>query len=174
MGLNLPEPVEAVFRAFHTCEFATLAKDGAPIVWPTAPLYLPDRGQFLITTCIALPQKAFNIRRTPRVSLLFSNPTASGLDHPPAVLVQGDATISDEIVTWSDDLAVYWPRLHRLQPIGKLYSANVVTRWLMDWYFMRLLIYITPRAIRWWPDGDFSQAPRTVEMASTKEASDVE
>ena len=79
MSLSLPPDVEAVVREFRTCEFATLAKDGTPIVWPTALLYRPKTGQFLVTTSIGLPQKAFNARRNPRVSLLFSNPTASGL-----------------------------------------------------------------------------------------------
>lgn len=167
MRLDLPAPVGAVFRAFRTCEFATLTRDGTPIVWPAVALYLPERGQFLITTSIALPQKAFNIRRNPRVSLLFSNPTGSGLDdQPPAVLVQGDATVTDDIVTWNEDLAIYWPRLYRLQPVGKWYAANAVTRWLMDWYFMRLLIYITPRSIRWWPHGDYRQAPQKVEVTA--------
>lgn len=169
MHLNLPAPVDEVFRAYHTCEFATQAKDGTPIVWPTSALYLPERGQFLITTTIALPQKAFNIRRNPHVSLLFSNPTGSGLGSGAVVLVQGDARVTDDIVTWNEDLAVYWPRLYRLQPVGKWYSANAVTRWFMDWYFMRLLIYITPRSIRWWPDGDCTQMPQTVEVTADVE-----
>jgi hypothetical protein len=160
MPLNLPAPVEAVFEGFRTCEFATLAKDGTPIVWPTSPLYIPERGQFLITTSIGLPHKAFNIRRNPHVSLLYSNPTASGLVDPPVVLVQGDASVTDDIVTWNEDLGRAWQRLYRLQPIGKLYSSNPALRWFMDWYFMRLLIYITPRTIRWWPQGEFSRAPQ--------------
>jgi hypothetical protein len=31
---------------------------------------------------VCLPHKAFNVRRNPRVSLLFSNPAASGLTVP--------------------------------------------------------------------------------------------
>jgi hypothetical protein len=166
MGLNLPEQVVEVLTRFHTCELATLAKDGTPIVWPTGALYLPDRGQILVTTSIGLPQKAFNIHRDSRVSLLFSNPTGCGLDHPPAVLVQGDARVSGDIVTWNDDLAASWQHWYRLQPFGKRYTANRLTRWFMDWYFMRLLIYVTPRSIRWWPDGDVAQAPQVVEVAS--------
>jgi hypothetical protein len=162
--LDVSEPVEAVFQEFRTCEFATLAKDGTPIVWPAVAHYLPDRGQFLITTSIGLPQKAFNIRRNSRVSLFFSNPTGSGLDLPPAVLVQGDATVSDDVAVWNEDLAIYWPRLYRFQPFGKRYTANALTRRLMDWYFMRLLIYVTPRSIRWWRDGDMRQEPNTAGM----------
>ena len=46
-----------------------------------------------------MPQKAFNIRRNPKVSMLFSEPTGSGIDVPGAVLVQGDATAYDRIPT---------------------------------------------------------------------------
>lgn len=59
-------------------------------------------------------------------------------------------------------------RYVRLQPFGKRYSANALTRWFMDWYFMRLLIYITPRSIRWWPEGDFSRSPQTVEVGGVE------
>ena len=53
----------------------------------------------MITASISLSQKVFNVRRNPRVSLLFSNPTASGLENPPAVLVQADAEARDEMMT---------------------------------------------------------------------------
>ena len=47
-----------------------------------------------------MPQKAFNIRRNPKVSMLFSEPTASGIPHPVGVvLIVGDATAEDQIVT---------------------------------------------------------------------------
>ncbi len=39
----------------------------------------PETGKFLLTTSVALPVKAFNIRRDPHVALLFSDPTGSGL-----------------------------------------------------------------------------------------------
>ena len=87
---GLPSEVEDVFEEFRTCELSTLARDGTPITWPTLPFWRSGEKRFMITTSIALSQKAFNVRRNPHVSLLFSNPTASGLDNPPAVLVQGD------------------------------------------------------------------------------------
>jgi hypothetical protein len=78
---------------------STLARDGTPITWPTLPFWYSDEKRFTVTASIALAQKAFNVRRNPRVSLLFSNPTASGVENPPAVLVQGDAEAPDEIET---------------------------------------------------------------------------
>jgi hypothetical protein len=77
-----------------------------------------------------------------------------------------DARVSGDIVTWNDDLAASWQRVYQLQPFGKRYTANRLTRWLVDWYFMRLLIYVTPRSIRWWPDGDEAQAPQVAEVAA--------
>src|SRR5512146_1977146 len=99
VALAIPAEVEAVFHAFRTCEFSTLAKDGTPITWPTLPFWDAAKQRFIVTTSIGFPQKAYNVRRDGRVSLLFSEPKASGLERPPAVLVQGDATAPDEIVT---------------------------------------------------------------------------
>lgn len=95
---QIPAEVAAVFTEFRSAEGSTLAKDGTPIAWPMAVLYQPERGHFVTTTSIGLPQKAYNVRRDGRVSLLYSNGTASGLTKPPAVLVQGDATARDDVV----------------------------------------------------------------------------
>ncbi len=163
--IDLPAEVEAVFREFRTCEFSTLAKNGTPITWPTLPFWDPANGRFVITTSVGLPQKAFNVRRNPRVGLLFSNPTASGLTRPPAVLVQGDATAPDEVTTSIAGFEEGLEMVFRRQPSGGLYSSNFLTRYLFDWYYMRLMIYVTPRRLRWWAEGDFSQTPREIEVA---------
>src|SRR5437870_5678274 len=96
--LVVPPEVEAVFRQVRTCEFTTLAKDNTPITWPTVALYQPTRARFVITASIGLPHTAYNLRRTPRIAMLYSDPTGSGLAAPPTVLVQGDAVCPDEIV----------------------------------------------------------------------------
>ena len=158
-GEGLPPEVEEVFREFRTCEFSTLARDGTPITWPLVTLWRPEERQFVLTTSIGMPQKAFNIRRDPRVSLLFSDPTASGLRRPPAVLVQGEAEAPDEIHTSPNHLRDYWTRIFKIQPAGKIYGANRPMRYLMDFYYMRLYIYVRPRRILFWPEGDFTRAP---------------
>jgi len=158
---NLPCDVEAVFYQFPHCEFATLGKDGIPIAWPTCPLYLPETGRFLITASIGWPQKAFNVRRNPHVSLLFSDPSGSKLSHPPAVLVQGDANIPHEVVTWNDDLERVWSLLYQRRPA----EGSAIIPSSMDWFYMRLLIYITPRRIRWWPDGNFERIAQEIEVS---------
>lgn len=160
---SLPPEVEEVFREFRTCEFSTLGRNGTPITWPLVALWQPEEGRFVLTTSIGLPQKAFNIRRDPRVSLLFSDPTASGLDNPPAVLVQGEGEAPDRIETSPNHLREYWERLYEIQPAGKMYGANRLTRYLMDFYYMRLYVSVRPRRILFWPNADFSQAPLEAE-----------
>ena len=161
---ELPSEVEDVFEEFRTCEMSTLARDGTPITWPTLPFWYSDEKRFTVTASIALAQKAFNVRRNPRVSLLFSNPTASGLENPPAVLVQGDAEAPDEIETsvagFEEELRKVYPR----QPASRAYGNDPFTRYFMDWYFMRLMIYVTPRRILWWPGSDFWREPFELRM----------
>lgn len=161
----LPREVEEVLGRFRTCEFSTLARSGAPIAWPVAALWRPEEGRFVLTTSVGLAQKALNVRRDPRVSLLFSDPTASGLDDPPAVLVQGDAQAPDEVKTGPKGFEDYWKRLFERQPAGSMYGANQLTRYLFDWYYMRLYVFVRPRRVLWWPKGDFGKPPERLEVA---------
>ena len=161
----LPE-VLATLREFRTCEFTTLSKNGTPVTWPVAARYLPEHGHFVLTTSIGLPQKAYNIRRNSRVALLFSDPTASGLHEPATVLVQADAEAPDHVVTDMEGLEDYWrENLFSRQPAGKFYSTNPLTRYLMDWYYMRIVIVARPHRIMWWPKGDMRAVPSVLEAS---------
>ena len=131
-----------VLDAHFTCEFATLGRDGTPLTWPTAVLAQPD-GTLLVTTSIAFPHKALNVRRDGRVALLFSDPTGSGLTDAPQVFVSGHASCADEIVTSTTGLEEYWGRLFKRQPSSKLYVKIPINK-LMDWYYFRLLITVEP------------------------------
>ncbi len=163
---NLPAELEAVFREFRTCELTTLAKDGAPVTWPIEPFYQPERGRFLISASIGMAQKVFNVRRNRRVSLLFSNSTGSGLVDPPAVLIQADAEAPDEIITdFKGELGEAGLVALRRQPAAEMYSSNPLMRYLFDWYYMRLIIYVTPRRILWWEHADFTQPAHELEVS---------
>jgi hypothetical protein len=136
----------ATIDAYRTCEFATIGKDGTATAWPTSGLTRSD-GTFLLTTSIAYPQKAYNVRRDARVALLFSDPTASGLDRPEQILVRGTATCPDEVHVDPDgDLADFWARLFERQPTCRKYLDWPATT-LTDFYFMRLIIRVTPDEI---------------------------
>ena len=146
MGTTMNENLKAVVSAYRTCEFLTVSRDGTPIAWPTISIRQPD-GTFLISTSIGLPQKAFNVRRNPAVALLFSDPTGSGLMGAPAVLVQGTASCPDEIVTSVLRARELWLRIFDRQPSSRTNHGNAIIRRLMDFYYMRLLITITPAAV---------------------------
>jgi Pyridoxamine 5'-phosphate oxidase len=158
-----------VIDGYFTCEFTTLSRTGSPQTWPLAARLLPD-GRFLLSTSIGLPQKAFNIRRNPRVSLLFSNPTGSGVAKPGAVLVQGDATAEDRIVTdltADPELAAYVETICARQPASAFMSSRLGRR--MFWaYYMRILIYVTPRRALHWPDLDFTRTPVELDLGQVR------
>ena len=168
----LPEQVLEVFRNFMTAETTTIGKNGYPVSWPVLPLFCPRPFQFVVLTSIGLLQKAVNVRRDGRVSLLFSEPAGSDLAHPPAVLVQGQAEAPDDLLipmskldpAVAEAVREQGLRIVRKQPGMRMYLANSISRWLMDWYFMRQAIYIHPDRITWWPEADFSRTPETLEV----------
>ena len=159
---DIPQELEDVFTEFRTCEMTTISRKGTPATWPILTLREPGTGRFVITTSIGLAQKAFNVRRNSKISLLYSDPTGSGLDDPPAVLIQGDAEAPDEITAGFGEYNEQIKTIAERQPDGSLFSGNPVTRYLFDWYYMRLFIYMIPRRILWWDHGDFSKTPHEV------------
>ena len=153
-AIQIPAELLSALRAYRTAEFATVGRSGVPIAWPTAVLASDDGSSVLLGTAIGFPQKAFNVRRNPRVALLFSDSTGSGAPALPEVLVQGTAHCTDEVVTSPVGYERYWSRLWELQPVGRIYDTNPVTRWLMGWYFMRLMITVTPSRVSTRPPVD--------------------
>lgn len=162
---QLPPRVLAALHAYRTCEMATVARDGTPTATPVTPVILPNEDRLVITTSIGLPNKAFAVRRDGRVSLLFSDPTASEVASPPLVLIQGDAVCPDRVETWTPELARLWQTLAARQPPTAMFRANALTRWFFDWYYMRLLISVTPRRVRWWERGALADAPCELEVS---------
>jgi hypothetical protein len=158
-----------IIDKYFTCEFTTKSRDGFPQTWPVSPRLLED-GRFLLTTSIGLPQKAFNIRRNPSVSMLFSEPTGSGVTEPGAVLIQGEATAEDRIVSdvaSEPDLAALAQTLFARQPAGALWSTRIGRR--LWWsYYMRILIYVTPRRALFWPTRDFTVQPQELDLSEVR------
>jgi hypothetical protein len=159
-----------IIRDYRTCEFTTLFRDGSPQTWPVSARLLSD-GQFLLCTSIGLPQKALNIRRNPKVSLLYSEPTGSGVIGPGAVLIQGDATAEDSVVTdmlATPDLAALNETVMARQPSSKLMSSWLGRRLFFP-YYMRILIYVTPRRALYWPARDFAQSPAELNLKELRD-----
>src|ERR671923_809064 len=93
--LTLPAQLEQAGERFRTCELVTVDAAGRPIVWPVTPYYRAGEGCIDVTTGLGYPKKADDAARNPRVALLFSDPTGSGIDQPCTVLVQGTACVDD-------------------------------------------------------------------------------
>ncbi|MET7456848.1 pyridoxamine 5'-phosphate oxidase family protein [Streptomyces sp. NPDC005574] len=135
----------AVLDAYRTCEFVTLGRDGTPVVWPTAVRRRSD-GTLLLTTSLAFAQKALNVRRDGRVALLFSDPTGSAFGQAPQIFVGGRAECPDDVMTGPQGAEDYWRTLFERQPRSRSYLAPGVRR-LMDWYYLRLIITVTPEQV---------------------------
>ena len=128
------------------------------MTWPVLPSFEPVTGRIAVVTSIGLPQKALNLRRDPRVSLLYSDGTGSGIADAATVQISGTATVGDGIVMRLKDIsdplisAAFYEDaidLLRRQPAVGIYTRNRLARYLMDWYFMRLLIIVQPETVRW-------------------------
>lgn len=164
MAANAAKALEIV-RAYRTCELTTLSRDGSPQTWPVFALLLPD-GRFLVGTSIGLPQKALNVRRNPKVSMLFSDATGSGVSQPGAVLIQGDAVSEDRIisdVTTEPDLVTLNEMLLARQPAGKFFISRLGRR-LFPFYCLRILIHVTPRRALLWPTPDMVGDPEPIDL----------
>jgi hypothetical protein len=164
-SLDIPDEVRSVLREYYTCEVTTVNRQGQPITWPSLPYYDEAAGQILLTISIAFPVKAFNVRRRPQISLLYSDPTGSGLEPAPAVLIQGDATVSELLDFTSPQVRGLFRVTSRRQPDMRRFTANRFVRKLFAWYlFQRLVITVQPRRILIWPRRDFSVKPTEIEV----------
>jgi len=142
-----PARLHALLSAYRTCEFATVTRAGVPATWPAVCLVAPDASSIVLTTSIGFPLKAFNVRRNPRVALLFSDPTGAGSGELPQVLVQGTAACPDEIRTSPRGMEEYWSQLASRQPSSRMYSAVPLLHPVFDFYYMRLVITVTPESV---------------------------
>ena len=157
-ALQLPEEVAVVLRSYYTCEVTTVNGKGQPMTWPALAYYDEAAGEIFFSVSIAFPVKAQNARKRPQVSLLYSNPTGSGLDHPPAVLVQGDATVT-EILKMTRTLGAEQARAPRQPDSGRFQASNLHAG--CPWYlFKRIGITVRPQPphrlaqSRFQPDAD--------------------
>ena len=158
MTATLPPEVQRVFDKFVTTEFTTIDRHGRPITWPVTPYYRPGDPCIDVTTGLGYPKKAKDARANPKVALLFSDPTGSGLEHAPQILVQGIADVDDR------DLDANRERYSResvekLPDMRKLLPPEPV-RGLFNWYFTRIYVHVRPERVYVWEDGDSAKEPQ--------------
>lgn len=159
---TLPDEALETVTRFRLAELTTFGKDNTPITVAIAPMWQRENRTMIATTTIGIPQKAYNIRRNPKVALLYSDPTGSGLHNPSTVLIQGDATVS-ELTVWDDEIAEWWRHLWRIQPDNNI-GEDKITRRYLDWYYLRLKIIVTPCRVLWWRGGDMTCPPKELTL----------
>src|SRR5437764_3178514 len=155
---SLPKEIQAVFDRFVTTEFTTIDRVGQPITWPLTPYYRPGDPCIDVTTGLGDPKKANDAGANPKVGMLFSDPTGSGLDEPPMVLVQGIAEVDDEDL---DANRMRYERevLEKL-PATKEISPPGFLKRFFSWYYTRIYLHVRPERIYSWPGCDVSREPQ--------------
>jgi hypothetical protein len=158
---SLPEDIQRVFARFITTEYTTIDAADHPITWPVTPYYREGAGAIDVTTGLGYPKKALDARANPRVSLLFSDPTGSGLEDAAMVLVQGIAKVDD------DDLDANRKRyeresLEKLPATKEMSPPDFLKRFFL-WYYTRLYVYVRPERVYVWPGGDISVEPQLMD-----------
>jgi len=176
MTSSLPHEVRDVFERFVTTEYTTVGARRQPITWPVTPYYRQGGACIDVTTGLGYPKKADDAKRHPSVSLLFSDPTGSGIETGIQVLVQGTADVDER------DLAANRERYFREAlvklPATRRMHPPAPVRALFDWYYTRIYVYVRPERVFVWPDCDFSKDPALygthVEEARTHHSAEPE
>ena len=147
-----------MFERFITTELTTVDRSGQPITWPVTPYYTRSGPCVDVTTGLGYPKKANDARANPLVSLLFSDPTGSGLRDAQMVLVQGLAEVDDSDLEanrarYARESAVKLPAISKMMPPERLQR-------FLSWYFTRIYIHVRPERVYLWPGGDVAAEPR--------------
>jgi hypothetical protein len=154
---SLPPEVQQAFDRFITCELTTVDARKQPITWPVTPSYEPGALTIDVTTGLGYPKKADDARRHPSVSLLFSDPTGSGVDSEIRVLVQGTAEIDDADL--KANAARYTSEIGAKLPATKKMSPPAPLRPMFNFYYARIYIKVRPERVFVWPEGDVTREP---------------
>jgi hypothetical protein len=158
MTTTLPSEVQRVFDRFITTEYTTIDAAGQPITWPVTPYYRPGAGAIDLTTGLGYPKKADDAARNRHVSLLFSDPTGSGLEEPCAVLVQGTAEV-DDVDLVSNRERYLRESVEKLPATKSMHPPKAIMGWF-DWYYARIYVYVRPERVFVWERGDFTREPQ--------------
>jgi hypothetical protein len=161
MTATLPDRLLEVFERSVTTEYVTIDRRGQPIVWPVTPYFTRGGSTIDVTTGLGYPKKADDAAANAHVGLLFSDPTGSGLDDPPMVLVQGTATVDDTDLDanrerYFRESVVKLPATRGMHPPARL-------RGLLDWYYTRIYVRVRPERVYAWPQGDPEREPELLD-----------
>jgi hypothetical protein len=157
MTSTLPQEARDAFERFITCEFTTVDSRKQPITWPVTPYYEQGGPTIDVTTGLGYPKKADDARAHPSVSLLFSDPTGSGIDSGIKVLVQGTAIVDDEDLEANAD-RYYRESIVKLPSTKKMHPPKPMRR-MLNWYYARLYVKVRPERVFIWSGGSLAEEP---------------
>ena len=150
--IQVPHWVRESFDNYLICEFTTISHD-KPVTFPLLPFYLPDSGNFVVTSSILFSKKIENLKKNPKVSMLFSNPEGSNVGKH-AILVQGLSTYEDS------DLDHGWERYLPYWRKKEPYIDGLLAdREKFGWFWKRIVVKVEPRRILAWKNADISRPP---------------
>jgi Pyridoxamine 5'-phosphate oxidase len=158
MTASLPDEIKRVFETFITSEYTTVDRRGQPICWPCTPYYERGGPCIDISTGLGYPKKAKDARLNPKVAMLFSDPTGSGMENAPQVLVQGTAEVDDADLDanrerYLREAAVKLPAMAKMMP-PKAFQR------FFDWYYTRIYVHVRPERVYVWAGGDATTEPQ--------------
>jgi hypothetical protein len=158
---TLPEEVQQVFSRFVTTELTTVDSGGQPTTWPVIPFYSPGAPCIDVTTGLGYPKKARDAAANPKVSMLFSDPTGSGMPHAPMVLVQGTAEVDERDLDANRDR--YARELAEKLPNAGGGDPPAFVKSMMRWYYKRIYLHVRPERVYVWPDCDPTSEPQLLD-----------
>jgi hypothetical protein len=158
MTSSLPPEAQEAFDRFITCEFTTVGARQQPITWPVTPYYELGAPTIDVTTGLGYPKKADDAKRHPSVSLLFSDPTGSGVEGAAQVLVQGTAEVDD--TNLAENRERYFRESAVKLPATKSMHPPKPLRALIGWYYTRIYVKVRPERVFIWPQGDPTAEPQ--------------
>ncbi len=154
--IQVPSWTKEVFERYLICEFTTIS-NGKPVTFPLLYFYEPATGVFTVTSSILFSRKIEHMKKNSKVSLLFSNPTGSGIGKH-AVLVQGIAKCEDSDLDhgWEKFLP-YW---RKKEPYIDGFLAE---REKFGWFWKRIVVQVEPRKIMAWKNADLGKTREVFE-----------
>jgi hypothetical protein len=157
MTATLTASVRECFERFITTEYTTIDSRQQPITWPVTPYYSPGAGCIDLTTGLGYPKKADDAAANPKVALLFSDPTGSGIEGADQVLVQGTAEVDERDLEANRER--YWRESWEKLPATRDAHPPRVMRGLFGWYYTRIYVKVRPERVLVWPGGDPTAEP---------------
>ena len=152
-----PEEVLPAFDRFLSCSWSTVSQEGPPVTYQVTP-FVGARGSTLDVSCgLTSPANAEHARRNPAVGLLYSDPTGSGVDDAPVVLVLGRAAVRDADLQRNTDRYAQWS-LAKIPAQWRGVPGRLMRE--LHWYWTRIWVEVTPERILWWPGGRTDEHPR--------------